>query len=401
MGAQSRIEGCRSRGRGPRPLHSAFARYRPGGIAMESGPADPPFVSINYGAAGIAYAIYRLARARGEARSGGDLLVLASAWVQKAFALSSHAQAYYDPDQGFTSETVGQVSLFHAVSGLHCVDALVRLALGDVDGTARAISAFTKASRGLCDNPDLTLGTASLLLGCAELVESAGTSSLLDVKLLRKRGDEIAAGLSEILRSEHIATSTRIRLLGIAHGWAGLLFALLRWNRATRRSAQPLLAAKLDELAALAIPYEGGVCWTVHNNSSSVMPGWCNGMAGSSMLFALAHEVLRVTKYAELAERAAASAWNIETSNGSLCCGNGGNGYAFLAAYRLTGARAWLDRARMAARRAARDRSTFISRDSLYKGALGVALLASELDRPSTAAMPLFEPARFNDEVSK
>jgi serine/threonine-protein kinase len=368
---------------------------------MESGPADPPFVSINYGAAGIAYAIYRLARARGEARSRGDLLALASAWVQKAFALSSHAQAYYVPDQGITSETVGQVSLFHAVSGLHCVDALVRLALGDVDGTARAISAFMKASRVPCDNPDLTLGTASLLLGCAELVESAGTSSLLDVKLLRKRGDEIAAGLSEILRSEHIATSTRIRLLGIAHGWAGLLFALLRWNRATRRSAQPLLAAKLDALAELAIPYEGGVCWTVHNNSSSVMPGWCNGMAGYSMLFALAHEVLRTPKYAELAERAAASAWNIEMSNGSLCCGNGGNGYAFLAAYRLTGARLWLDRARMAARRALGDTSKLFFRDALYKGALGVALLASETHRPAMAAMPLFEPARFNDEVSK
>jgi eukaryotic-like serine/threonine-protein kinase len=99
-------------------------------------------------------------------------------------------------------------------------------------------------------------------------------------------------------------------------------------------------------------------------------------------------------------ERAAASAWDIETSNGSLCCGNGGNGYAFLAAYRLSGARLWLDRARIAARRAARDRSTFGFRDSLYKGALGAALLASELDRPAMAAMPLFEPVRLNDRVS-
>ena len=400
MGAQSRIEGCRSLGHGRHPLHPAFTRYRPGGMAMRSGPANPPFVSINYGAAGIAYALYRLARARGEVRTRGDLLALASAWVQEAIALASHTEAYYDPDQGITSETVGEVSLFHSASGLHCVDALVRLALSDAGGTARAISAFVKASRRPCDNPDLTLGTASLLLGCAELMESAGTSSLLDVKLLRKRGDEIAAGLSEIVQSEPIATSTRIQCLGIAHGWAGLLFALLRWTWATRRSVQPLLAAKLEELAELANPYEGGVCWTVHNNSSSVMPGWCNGMAGYTMLFALAHDVLRVPKYAELAERAAASAWNIEVSNGSLCCGNGGNGYAFLAAYRLTGARLWLDRARIAARRASGDTSKLFFRDSLYKGALGVALLASELDRPATAAMPLFEPARFNDEVS-
>jgi eukaryotic-like serine/threonine-protein kinase len=362
---------------------------------MESGPANPPFVSINYGAAGIGYAIYRLARSR------GDLLALAGTWVQKAFALSSDCKAYYDPDEGITSETVGQVSLFHSISGLHCVDALVRAALGDVGGTARAIEAFVKASRAPCDNPDLTLGAASLLLGCAELVESAGASSPLVPNPVRERGDEIAEDLFEILRSEHIATSTGIRYLGIAHGWAGLVFALLRWTRATRRSVQPPLAAKLDELADLAIPCEHGVCWTIHNNSSSLMPGWCHGTAGYTMLFALAHEMLRVPRYADLAERAAGSAWNIETSNGSLCCGNGGNGYAFLAAYRLTGDRLWLDRARAAVRRASGHASKRPFRDSLYKGALGVALLASELGRPATAAMPLFEPVRFNDQVVK
>jgi eukaryotic-like serine/threonine-protein kinase len=388
MGPQSRISRSNSLGHDP-----ALARYRRGGVAMRRGPADAPFVSINYGAAGIAYAIYRLARSR------GDLLALAGAWVQKASALSSDAKAYYDPDEGITSETVGQVSLFHSVCGLHCVDALVRLALGDVCGSARAIEAFVEASRAPCDDPDLTLGAASLLLGCAELAESAGSSSLLELNLARERGDEIAESLSEILRSEHIATSTRIRFLGIAHGWAGLLFAILRWTRATRRSVQPLLAAKLDELADLAIPYGHGVCWTMHNNSSVLMPGWCHGTAGYTMLFALAHEVLRVPRYADLAERAAASAWNIETSNGSLCCGNGGNGYAFLAAYRLTGDRLWLNRARVAARRAAGHASKLAFRDSLYKGALGVALLASELDRPTTAAMPLFEPVRLNAEV--
>ena len=118
------------------------------------------------------------------------------------------------------------------------------------------------------------------------------------------------------------------------------------------------------------------------------------------MLFALAHEVTGVTTYADLVEGAAATAWNIETSHASLCCGDGGNGYAFLAAYRVTGARVWLARARAAARHALRDKSRLF-RDALYKGELGVVLLASELDRPAAAAMPLFEPVRFNVEVSK
>lgn len=391
MSVQGRISWSNLQGH-----HPALALYVPGGVAMRNGPANAPFVSINFGAAGIAYAIYRLARARGE----HQLLALANEWVQKAFALSSQPKAYDDPDLGITPEAVGQASLFHSVCGLYCVHAFVRIALGDVDGAARAIEAFIERSRVPCAGPDLTIGAASLLLGCAELVESADASSLLDLSPLRKRGDEIADVLCEVLESEPIATSTRIRFLGIAHGWAGLVFALLRWKRATGRDV-PLLAVKLDELAELAIPYDGGVCWTMLNDSLSLMPGWCHGAAGHAMLFALAHETLHVPKHADLAERAAASAWNIETPHGSLCCGNGGNGYAFLAAYRLTGARVWLERARVAARRASADTSTLIFRDSLYKGALGVAVLASELDSPATAAMPLFEPVRFNNAVTQ
>jgi serine/threonine-protein kinase len=374
-----------------------LALYQLGAAAIGGGPSDAPFVSINYGAAGVAYAIYRLARSRGER----PLLQLASAWVGKAFALSSDANAYFVPDMGITPETVGQVSLFYSASGLHCVDALVRMALSDAAGAARAIEAFVQRSRGPCDNPDLTVGASSLLLGCAELVESARTCWLPELSLVRHRGDEIAADLSKILDSERIATSTRIQFLGMAHGWAGLVFALLRWTRATQLSVQPLLAAKLDELAKLAIRHDGGLCWTMHNHSSSLMPGWCHGTAGYTMLFALAHEVQRTPRHADLAERAAASAWSIQPSHGSLCCGNGGNGYAFLAAYRVTGDRVWLGRARAAARRALRETSKLSSRDSLYKGRLGVGLLASELERPSTASMPLFEPVRFNGEVSQ
>jgi len=389
MSSQGRIKRRGSNGHGMRPLHPALARYQLDGEAMRSGPADPPFASINYGAAGVAYAIYRIACARGDRQ----LLALANAWVQKAFALSSHAKAYYDTGLGITPETVGEVSLFYSVCGLHCVDALVRVALGDMDGAARAVEAFVARSRGPCENPDLTTGTASLLLGCAELIESVGASSLLDLTLVRERGDEIAGALSHILDAERIATSTRVRFYGIAHGWAGLVFALLRWTRALQRSAQPLLQAKSDELAGLAIPYDGGLCWKMQNNSASFMPGWCHGTAGYTMLFALAHEVTGVTTYADLVEGAAATAWNIEASHASLCCGDGGNGYAFLAAYRVTGARVWLERARAAARRALSDKSRLF-RDALYKGELGVVVLASELDRPAVAAMPLFEPVR-------
>ena len=371
-------------------LDRILRRYALCGDALRDGLAASPFASVNYGAAGIAYALYSIARRRGDPQ----LLALADVWAQKAFGLSSDEKAFYDTDIQITRETVGEVSVFHSISGLHCVRALISIAMGDVSGANRAIQAFLARSRGPCDNPDLTLGKASLLLGCAELVEAVPTAWFVDMAPARVRGDEIAAELTMLLESGQMATSTRIPSLGVAHGWAGFAFALLRWARATGKDASPIVAATLDELAALAEPHGSGIRWTVHNSTSSpsYMEGWCNGTAGHAMLYALAHDVLRADRFGEIAERAALSAWAAGTQLGTLCCGLGGIGYALLALYRLTHTESWLERARAAARRAAADSSKYFLRDALYKGAVGVAVLAEDLKQPETAAMPLFEP---------
>ena len=71
--------------------------------------------------------------------------------------------------------------------------------------------------------------------------------------------------------------------------------------------------------------------------------------------------------------------------------------YALLNLYRYTGEGEWLDRAKDLATRAvftASDPSSWPDSryaESLYKGELGVALLAEELNRPEFAAMPFFE----------
>jgi eukaryotic-like serine/threonine-protein kinase len=373
-------------------LERVLRRYALGGHALRYGPADAPVASINYGAGGIAYALYRIARPRGDRQ----LLALADVWTQKAFALSSRKKAFYEAALRITPDTVGTVSLFHSISGLHCVRALVSSEMGDFTGANRAIHAFVKHSRRPCDNPDLTLGKASLLMGCAELVEVMPAPSVIDVKPVLQRGDEIARELASLLRTGQIASSTDISLLGIAHGWAGFAFALLRWARATGKKAHPVVEDALDELAALAERHRGGVRWPVHNTSKpkSFWEGWCNGTAGHTMLFALAHEVLRAGRFGEIAERAAISACASELPLGLLCCGLGGIGYALLATHRVTGSTLWLKRARAIARRAAADRSKHSLRDSLYYGPVGVAVLAEDLKQPELAAMPLFEPAR-------
>ena len=382
----------RERAREKDLLERALRRYSLGGDGLRDGPANAPLASINYGAGGIAYAIYRIAQRRGAA----GLLTLADVWTQKALALSSHERAFYAPELEIEPSTVGEISLFHSASGLHCVRGLVSIAMGDVNGANRAIQAFVALSRAPCDKPDLTLGKASLLMGCTELIEAMPMPWLFDAEAVRARGEEIADELLTLLKSDTMATSTNIRMLGIAHGWGGLIFALLRWARATEKGVDPIVVAALDELATLAEPHGGGVRWPVHNANSpaSFMDGWCNGTAGHVMLFAFAHEMLGTGSFGELAERAAMSAWETEMQIGTLCCGLGGTAYALAAMHRLTGAEVWLQRARAAAARAAADSSKHFLRDALYKGAVGVALLAEDLQQPETAAMPLFEPVR-------
>ena len=75
-----------------------------------------------------------------------------------------------------------------------------------------------------------------------------------------------------------------------------------------------------------------------------------------------------------------------------LCCGLAGRAYAALAAYKVTGEDAWLARGRDLAERAAVGvRRYALRRDSLYKGEVGVAVLAADLERPLESSMPAFE----------
>jgi eukaryotic-like serine/threonine-protein kinase len=380
-------------------LELALQRYALGGQALREGLAGSPLASISYGAAGIAYALLRIAQRRGDPQ----LLAAADLWSHKAFALAARDDAFYSAQLQIERATVGEVSLFHSVSGLHCVRALVSAAQGDAASANAAMGAFVEhAARPCgCDLPsaqiDLVSGRAGLLLGCAELIESVPDLPAFDLAGLRVRGAQIAGELLARVRCESIEVSS-LTALGIAHGWGGLLFSLLRWSRAIRCSPDPVISERLRELAAQAQPDGCGLRWPVDTMDSSFVDSWCNGSAGHAMLFALACQVLGDADLGRLAGQAAVSAWSGGSQLGSLCCGQGGIGYALLAMHRLTGEDLWLQRARAAARRAAADRSKHFPDSALYKGALGVALLLEDLKTPQTGAMPLFEPVATDSE---
>lgn len=396
--AVERDRGRRESGSGAAPervlLGESVRRYGLGGPALADGLPDAPFASINYGAAGIAYALLRMAQRRGDPR----LLAAADLWSQCAYAQAQREGAFFNADLQIERATVGEISLFHSLSGLHCVRALASAAQGDVASANAALKAFvahtTRPFGGAepAGALDLALGASGLLLGCAELVESIPDLPVFFRAPVLERGEQIAQEILGQVRTAPIAESD-LRTLGVAHGWSGLLFSLLRWTCAVKRHPDPVLRDRLEELAALAQPIAGGLRWPVLHGGDSFMDGWCNGSAGHAMLFALACRIFGRPEFGILAERAATSACSSLSRLGSLCCGQAGIGYALLAVHRLTGDPVWLRRARSAARRAAGDRSKHFVRDALYKGGVGVALLAEDLDAPEEGAMPLFESA--------
>lgn len=349
-----------------------------------------PTATVNYGSAGIAYLLYRAACVQERA----DLLALADVWIERAKRAlgESPADACFDPGMGLTADTVGTTALYHSAAGVHCVDALVACAIGDRDRAEAAFERFAGVAGGSEPRDDLTTGRAGHLLGCASLVEAARAAGFAEGPLLdlgRRRRAELTAAWRSCA---DVVSGAGEAYLGIAHGWAGVAFALLRFRAVSLEPVAPETAAILAELERLARGHGGRAWWPRGPEDEEVWPGWCHGSAGHAMLWAQAHRVLADDRSLELARMAAEHAWSEPAANGQLCCGSAGQAYASLCLHRLTGDGIYVDRARKLL-----DRSMMfigsagMTPNSLYKGDVGVALLEAELAEPFLSAMPLFE----------
>lgn len=348
---------------------------------------EPPTASVNLGAAGLAYGALRIAVARDDP----ELLALAERWAARAAAAGGEA-AFENPDLGITPDAYGRASLFHSPVGVHCVDALAAHARGDPVARALAEARFAEAAGAPGERLDVAFGAAGALLGCALLLEADPGSGPV-----RAAGEALAERLARSLEPlPPVPAGGEERSLGAAHGWAGFLYALLRFAEASGTPFPASAGGRLDELAGLGLPLGRGLRWPreagLPAGENALAASWCNGAAGLVPLWLAAERVLGEPRFAALAEACAWTAYDAPDAGGDLCCGAAGRAYALLAVARQAGGRAWRDRARALAERAAvAVRREALRRDSLYKGEVGVAVLAAELDRPEWAALPLYE----------
>ena len=367
-----------------------------GPLLAGAGPV-PPRSSVTYGAGGIGYALYRIAARRGDPR----LLSLADVWAQRAVRPPDAGDDWLNKAVGVTRERVGEISPYHRLPGVHLVRAMIAHAIGNQPLRQAAVDGFLAGSAASCDVIDVTLGRSGTLLACALLHDCLSAGGGHDeLAAVTAHGTATAADLlARIAEYGPVHDCPDLDYLGAAHGWAGVLYALLTWCQVTGAPVPDAIPDRLDQLAALAQPAGRGVWWPVRTGlpdpAASIMPGWCNGSAGQIHLWATAHETFRDGRYLPLAEAAGWHTWEEPGGGASLCCGLAGRAYGLLRLYRHTGEPAWLARSRKLAAAAAAGTQEGTFPDSLYKGQVGIALVTEELRDPATAAMPLFEPERW------
>jgi Lanthionine synthetase C-like protein len=242
-------------------------------------------------------------------------------------------------------------------------------------------------------------GTPGSMLGCLFMYEMTGEERFK--QLFLEQALRLLAGLEQangfkIWSCELYAMN--MRALGLVHGFAGNMAALLRgWNWLDR-DAQNLVASTAREtLAATAIEKDGEVNWPVDLNRPEQKPlcQVCHGAPGIILVFA--DSPFGSPSFERLLAEGGDLVWKAGplAKGSNLCHGTAGNGYAFLKLYKRTKNPLWLERARAFAATAVGQfrvaRTEFgRGRYTLWTGDIGLAVYLWDCIR-AEAAFPTLD----------
>ena len=275
---------------------------------------------------------------------------------------------------------------------LAAVTAAIHRARGD--SVTQAHTALTR--RSATDGLDLLGGRSGLLVAMAQVLDGLRDGEAEDAPLARSVRQTIDTIWQEVDDWDVISACPELPHLGMAHGWAGLLYATLFACRAAATPRPHGVGERLEQLAELAQSAGRGVTWAgtlphagITHRTPTRAPGWCSGSAGHALMWILAHEEIGDRRYLDLAERAARYAVEHPSANPDVCCGTTGRGFALLRLYQATGETRWLVEARRLAHAAAAGWPAAADRFNLLKGPLGTALLLIELEAPECLVQPV------------
>ncbi|MGH6961111.1 MAG: lanthionine synthetase C family protein [Dongiaceae bacterium] len=320
--------------------------------------------SLYFGAAGVLWALDHLRRA-GAAEFGQDFRGL----LPRLLTLNREEHAA-NPYPQHASLLCGDVGVL-----------LLMARLAPAPTIADDLFERAAANNGL---PVLELlwGTAGTMLACVAMAELTGEERWWDAYRVQARRllDDLAPSEFGPLWTQDLYGRSA-RYLGLGHGYAGNMLALLRGWRWLADEQQARLADIIPQtLAATAADSEAGVNWPAVATAEppSYLVQICHGAPG--MIAAFADCPFSTPDLERLLRRGGDLVWQAGplAKGSNFCHGTAGNGYAFLKLYKRTGHPMWLDRARafaMAAiaqcRKARRQYGQ--GRYSLWTGDLGLA----------------------------
>ncbi len=333
----------------------------PNAVEDLEGEADAPFRNVYFGAAGVAWALDRLARCEVAPR------------FEQACELARRLHDDFRLAPELTSlEPPPAPSLFFGESGILLASEAI---LGD-ESQLGPLEAAILRNR---DHPSLELcwGSPSTMVAALALWRSSGEERWREAWVAS--AERLLLEWRELVWTQDLY-GTRQQFVGAGHGFAGNAFALLSGRDLLGERAEGLVARIRQVLIELA-RVEGPIAqWLplLGTKTGRHPVQWCHGSPG--MVISLI-DLPPDDETDRLLHAGGELTWQAGPmrKGPGLCHGTAGNGYAFLALYARSGDELWLERARAFAMDAADDveqrrRKRGRGRYSLYTGDLGVAM---------------------------
>lgn len=357
---------------------------------IRTGLSVAPTCSVNYGAAGIAYLFYRIACVKEDA----DLLQLACIWADRAGDYTQdYDKAFHTVDREISEATVGRRALYHSPTGVHVVQALIYACMDNKSLLQTAVGNYLTAAAKPCENLDLTLGKAGLLVGSSILLKELQPVDQINTKQLTQFTHSLMAELWDQLNSfPSMNQKNPVHYYGIAHGWGGLLYATLLWCTISQSPLPKGFHERTEQLLSHAIRQNAILKWPVSNDNGGSWSGWCHGNSGYVLLWSLFYQCFKEKRFLSQAEECARLLYYDQQQIGQLCCGLAGQAYAINKLLQLTGRETYRQKLEQIKIRMIHNLSSHqLRNNSLYKGEVGIGVLLAELQRPEIVRMPLFE----------
>jgi lantibiotic modifying enzyme len=323
-----------------------------------------PSTSLYFGAAGVLWALDHLRRA-GAAEFGQDFHEL----LPRLLTLNreEHATNPY-PQHG--SLLCGDVGVLLLMARL-APDPTIADALFERVANNNALPVL-----------EILWGTPGTMLTCVAMAELTGEGRWREAYLVqaeRLLGDLAPSEFGPLWTQNLYGRS--VRYLGLGHGYAGNMMALLHgWHWLTAEQRSRLAEAIPQTLAATAGESGVGANWPAEPTRAAptYLVQICHGAPG--IIAAFAGSPFSTPEMERLLRAGGELVWQAGplAKGAGFCHGTAGNGYALLTLYKRTGDALWLDRARafamtaMAQCKEAR-RQHGQGRYSLWTGDLGLA----------------------------